>query len=442
MADPAPTPPRQDVRHYQNEGWVVPQARLDADYIERLRQCLEEVMAQNPDIRPERLVSAHTEERGAEGVQGSTEFLALARHPTLLEAVAQLAGGDLGLWGCQIFCKPGGDGMEVPMHQDGEYWPIKPLATVTAWVALDRSDKENGCLRVVPKSHASKCIFEHETSNKDGLVLTRTIKDSALSPLPEPVDVELEPGQFSLHDVFLVHGSNANKSSRRRAGVAFRYMPTTSLLERDSTDVPQGGYTIDWKNRPIFLLSGQDRSAGRNTYSVLPPVLALPPGFAATAAAVAPSTWQELQRWLQEDTSIPWERAIEGRRVAQWGVRYDYDKQEVDLTPVASIPPKLRELLPQVGPGFTQCIINEYGPADGIPWHVDDLVFGPEILVFVFGEARPLRLRRTDSETSMCVDIGHLWSYSFQGESRYGWQHSIPEGLGNRLSVTFRSLAA
>jgi ectoine hydroxylase-related dioxygenase (phytanoyl-CoA dioxygenase family) len=26
------------------------------------------------------------------------------------------------------------------------------------------------------------------------------------------------PGQFSMHDVYLVHGSNANTSPRRRAG--------------------------------------------------------------------------------------------------------------------------------------------------------------------------------------------------------------------------------
>ena len=82
-------------------------------------------------------VSAHLES-GGEGVKGSSEFLQLAQEPLLLEAVAQVLGSDFALWGCQIFCKPGGDGMEVPMHQDGEYWPIRPLKTVTVWLALDR----------------------------------------------------------------------------------------------------------------------------------------------------------------------------------------------------------------------------------------------------------------------------------------------------------------
>ena len=64
-------------------------------------------------------------------------------------------GPDVILWGCRIFCKPGGDGLEVPWHQDGHYLPIRPLATCTVWLALDRSDVGNGCLRVTPPSAQS-----------------------------------------------------------------------------------------------------------------------------------------------------------------------------------------------------------------------------------------------------------------------------------------------
>ena len=36
----------------------------------------------------------------------------------------------------------------LSLCKDGNYWPIRPLATCTVWVALDRSDTGNGCLRV------------------------------------------------------------------------------------------------------------------------------------------------------------------------------------------------------------------------------------------------------------------------------------------------------
>ena len=68
--------------------------------------------------------------------------------------------------------------------------------------------------------------------------------------------------------IFFVSGSNPNTSSRRRAGVALRYMPTTSVLDR-TVGTANKGYTVDWANRPMFLLRGVDRS-GRNTFMELP----------------------------------------------------------------------------------------------------------------------------------------------------------------------------
>ena len=35
--------------------------------------------------------------------------------------------------------KPPVEGYETPWHQDGHYWPIRPLATCTVWVALETS---------------------------------------------------------------------------------------------------------------------------------------------------------------------------------------------------------------------------------------------------------------------------------------------------------------
>ena len=130
---------------YQREGWVVPQWRLPAARVDAMRAALDRLIADNPGIRPEKLVSAHIEDN-AEGVRGSRAFLDLAGDPELVELVCDAIGEDVILWGCQVFCKPGGDGLETPWHQDGQYWPIRPLATCTVWVALDPSTKANGCL--------------------------------------------------------------------------------------------------------------------------------------------------------------------------------------------------------------------------------------------------------------------------------------------------------
>ena len=169
-----------------------------------------------------------------------------------------------------------------------------------------------------------------------------------------------------------------------------------------------------------------------------------PPGLTITPNAITPENCAALQHWLQHDEAIPWEHAVEGRRVAQFGVRYDYQTQSVDLTPVTPLPHVLRQWLPGLTAEYTQCIVNEYSPNDSIPFHTDAPLFGPNILVFCMGEARPLLLRRQlveDVEAKTCsLSIHHGSSYQMSGETRHMWEHAVPAGTGRRTSLTFRSL--
>ena len=84
----------------------------------------------------------------------------------------------------------------------------------------------------------------------------------------EEVNIELEAGQLSLHDVYLVHGSHANRSPHRRAGIAIRYMPGTSRFRRDLlTPGTNAGYMVDFSRRPLWLLRGQDQT-GANDFEI------------------------------------------------------------------------------------------------------------------------------------------------------------------------------
>jgi ectoine hydroxylase-related dioxygenase (phytanoyl-CoA dioxygenase family) len=250
---------------YAREGYVVPSWRFPENKIDEMRAALDRLIADNPGVRPEKLVSAHLE-NGKEGVKGSRAFLELAQDPELVELISDAIGDDVILWGCQVFCKPGGDGLETPFHQDGHYWPIRPLATCTAWIALDPSRKENGCLRVVPGSHAGKHLYSHLREDRSDLVLTQRIQDPAFDEA-RALDIELEPGQMSLHDVYMIHGAAVNRSPMRRAGVAIRCMPGSSVFCRDLLEASaDSGYLVDFSTRPLWLLRGKDRT-GRNDFS-------------------------------------------------------------------------------------------------------------------------------------------------------------------------------
>ncbi|MDP6506398.1 MAG: phytanoyl-CoA dioxygenase family protein, partial [Planctomycetota bacterium] len=236
-----------------------------ADRLTKLQTALDRVIGANPGTRPEQLVSVHIDEKSIEGVAGDQAFLDIARDEQIVDLVAQLIGPNVVLWGCQALCKPPGDGMEVPWHQDGHYWPIRPLATCTVWIAIDDSVIENGCLRVIPSSHRDKSLYSHLREERSDVVLNQRVEDSLFDE-SFAVDVELEAGQMSLHDVYLLHGSNPNRSTRRRAGLAIRYMPGSSLFDRNMpAPGTNAGYTVDFSTRPLWLLRGED-STGQNDF--------------------------------------------------------------------------------------------------------------------------------------------------------------------------------
>jgi hypothetical protein len=258
---------RAEIDRYRSEGWVVPQFRLAPQRVAAMQQALDLLIRQNPGVRPEKLVSAHVEGDNGEGVRGVADFLALAQDPDIVELVSGIIGDDVILWGCHVFCKPAGEGFETPWHQDGHYWPIRPLATCTVWVALEPSTRANGCLRVIPGSHAGHTLHEHLHEDRTDLTLNQRMAEGSFDE-SQAVDIELQPGQMSMHDVYMIHGAEANRSNQRRTGVALRYMPSTSHFDRGLRPVDgQSGVPVDFARRPLWLLRGVDQ-CGLNDFEV------------------------------------------------------------------------------------------------------------------------------------------------------------------------------
>lgn len=255
---------------YQRDGYVIPVLRLTETRMAELADAVDYVRKVNPHVPPESLMSCHIVDNKAENRRGHQAFLDLALDPALLDLVEQVIGPDIILWGCHLFCKPGETGREVPWHQDGHYWPFDPLATCTVWLAIDTVDGENGCMRVIPGSHTERTLYRHHGDKSPKLALYEVLDDDQFDE-SQAVNIELDAGQFSLHDIFLVHGSAANRSGRRRAGLAIRYMPSTSLFDRGG-DRPGGGDPryANFAERPIWLARGVDHTGrhGGNDFSI------------------------------------------------------------------------------------------------------------------------------------------------------------------------------
>lgn len=170
----------------------------------------------------------------------------LAVHPNILDAVESLIGPDILLLASHFFCKYGPRQEFVAWHQDVTYWGLEPPEAITAWYAIDDSDRENGCMRVIPQSQHE--IRTHETSSRAGNLLSIN-QELSVSDSDEAlaVDLELRAGEISIHDGRLIHGSMPNSSDRRRCGLTLRYV---APRVKPINDISK------WKATPV---RGEDR---------------------------------------------------------------------------------------------------------------------------------------------------------------------------------------
>lgn len=134
--------------------------------------------------------------------------------------------------------------MYITWHQDATYWGLHPPNVATAWIALSESDRENGCLRVIPRTHCGPLLPQRETYAADN-ALSRGQEITVEVDESKAVDLVLKPGEMSLHHIGIVHGSNVNCSKKPRIGLAVRYI---------TPDVAQDGA----ERQLALLVAGKD----------------------------------------------------------------------------------------------------------------------------------------------------------------------------------------
>jgi non-haem Fe2+, alpha-ketoglutarate-dependent halogenase len=155
----------------------------------------------------------------------SSRFLYdICMNPVVLDYVEDLLGSNFFLWGSNFFIKEPHTPSTVGWHQDAYYWPLDPHESLTVWLAFDDSTVENGAMEVIPGSHTAG-LLKHLRSGEGDSVLTLECERGQFRE-DTRVPVTLRAGEISIHDDKLVHGSPANRSDDRRAGLTIRYSRT------------------------------------------------------------------------------------------------------------------------------------------------------------------------------------------------------------------------
>jgi ectoine hydroxylase-related dioxygenase (phytanoyl-CoA dioxygenase family) len=168
----------------------------------------------------------------------SPPFKTLACSETIAQEVQQLTGArELRLFHDQIQYKPaaanGKSGGANMWHQDSPYWPVLQPKTseVTAWVALDDVDEENGCMWMIPGSHlwgdAIEDIHAHLRETEGFFDLPATYNGHEVRAVACPV----KRGEVHYHHALTWHASNVNASGRPRRAIALHYMNENTVFD-------------------------------------------------------------------------------------------------------------------------------------------------------------------------------------------------------------------
>ncbi|XP_048487219.1 phytanoyl-CoA dioxygenase, peroxisomal isoform X3 [Plutella xylostella] len=146
-------------------------------------------------------------------------------HPRLVSAVSSLLGDNLTAMNSMLINKPPRTACHPP-HQDQYYLPIRPSDKILgSWTAIDRVDRENGCLYLVPRSHRAGELYEHgyppNAKGSTNLLFHGIHRDVA--PLHSRLYLTMEPGDTVLFHSLLVHGSEPNVSQRYRKALSTHF---------------------------------------------------------------------------------------------------------------------------------------------------------------------------------------------------------------------------
>ncbi len=211
------------VQPYARDGVVVVRQALTTYWLDQLRIAVEQELK-----RGERYF-AYRNMRTEPGI-----FQEFCLHSGIGRLVAGIGrSSSASLIFDQMFVKEPGSRTRTGWHTDQPYWPVSgPI--MTAWIALDPADADNGTLEFIPGSHAwGKKYRPFLTDKKGAFVEYLRKEDPQYCDMPDfeaerdRYDIahwELEPGDILAFDGFIVHAAMGNRTSiLRRRGYAVRF---------------------------------------------------------------------------------------------------------------------------------------------------------------------------------------------------------------------------
>jgi len=229
-------------RQYDEQGFLLVRNLVSADEIEKWRQRFVDIA--NGVVEPTAtmlvmrdVAIAKKKEKGEHAItklqdwQDDEVLFSYTSHPAVAKYVESIIGSDFKSVHTMLINKPPDVGLgssRHPPHQDLWYFPFRPAHKIVAsWTAMQKIDKENGCLFVQPGTHKGD-LHLHKYPN-DGIVNKAYHGIHSLSEADTAgmLHVEMDVGDTLFFHPLLIHGSGRNLSKRYRKAISCHYASTS-----------------------------------------------------------------------------------------------------------------------------------------------------------------------------------------------------------------------
>ncbi|XP_013382437.1 uncharacterized protein LOC106153161 [Lingula anatina] len=201
---------------FNKNGFIILRQLLDTEEITKLRVALE----QDQGLRDHCNAADDGEGRAAKSTLWN--YVAdditgiIARSEKVAGTMEKLLGGEVYHYHSKVIMKEPFTGGAHIWHQDYGYWYLNGCLFPdmgTVWVAVDRADKTNGCLKILPGSHLAGRVDHVKKGMQAGADVARVEQLMQVCPMTY---VQLDPGDALFFHCNLLHRSEQNNSPNRR----------------------------------------------------------------------------------------------------------------------------------------------------------------------------------------------------------------------------------
>jgi hypothetical protein len=216
----------EQLRQYDQQGYLVlPSVLTKAELATVLDECMQAWRAAKQAFDPGKTWLQNSLLHNIHHVSPAVRRFYFAG--PLVDVAEQLIGPNVKAASSQLTFKMAGNTMPFGWHQDNGYGQLDPPTALTALTALDDTDRQNGCLWLIPGSHRQGQVEIRMTPEQKaaGLDLSLPVDDRQAVPMP------LAAGEALIFHAWMLHKSDGNLSADRDRRILFMRYADADAVE-------------------------------------------------------------------------------------------------------------------------------------------------------------------------------------------------------------------